>query len=123
MHRTVLTTTLLLAVLPAAQANLIELEWSPEGQFQHQASIAAGKFVEICGKLPAAATVHWSFTTTAPVDFNVHYHAGKNVVFPLKLSAVVNGKDILDVKLEQDYCWMWINKSAAATALSVRLQR
>ncbi len=123
MSRTLLTASLLLAVWPATHANLAEIQWSPEGQFQHDASIDAGKFVEICGKLPAAATVNWNFTTAAPVDFNVHYHLGKTVVYPTKLKAVVSAKDSLAVKIDQDYCWMWSNKSSAATALSVRLQR
>jgi hypothetical protein len=28
--------------------------------------------------------VRWNFTAAAPVDFNIHYHVGKEAVFPVK---------------------------------------
>ena len=57
------------------------------------------------------------------MDFNVHYHAGKEVVFPTQLAAVATAKDTLDAKIAQDYCWMWSNKAAAPATFTVRLQR
>lgn len=58
-----------------------------------------------------------------PVDFNVHDHLGKEVKLPVKLDAVASARDTLDARIAQDYCWMWTNKSAAPTTLSVTLQR
>lgn len=55
------------------------------------------------------------------MDFNVHYHAGKEVVFPAKLVAVAKGKASLHTKVDQDYCCMWSNKSTGPIALTVRL--
>lgn len=112
-----------LAVLPSAQAQLIEIRWSDAGAFAHQGPIAAGKFVEICGKLSAGSQVQWDYEAGAPVDFNVHYHLGKDVVYPSQQSAALRGKDVLAVKIDQDYCWMWTNKSARATTLALRLHR
>jgi len=89
----------------------------------HRGAIAAGKFVEVCGKLPAGLKVRWNFEAGAPLDFNVHFHVGKDVVFPSKLGAVATARDTLDTKIEQDYCWMWSNKSAAPATLTVNLQR
>lgn len=83
----------------------------------------AGKILEVCGKLPAGARVQWGFEADAPVDFNVHFHVGKDVIFPTKLSAVTQGKDTLAAKFEQDYCWMWTNESAVPTMLVLHLQR
>ena len=119
--------TLFLAALwlpaMAAQAEIVEIRWSGDGRFEHQATVAPAKFVELCGKLPAAVRVHWGFEAAAPVDFNIHYHVGKEVVYPAKLKAVAAAQDSLLTELEQDYCWMWTNKSKVAATLSVKLQR
>ena len=63
------------------------------------------------------------FDAGLPLDFNVHCHVDKAVAFPVKLSAVSNAGDTLDTRIEQDYCWMWSNKSAAPATFTVRLQR
>lgn len=118
-----LTTALVLAAAPAARAEILTIKWSGEGRFMHKTTVAPGKFVELCDKLPAGMKVRWDFEAHLALDFNVHYHVGKDVVFPFKLSAVSSARDTLDAKIEQDYCWMWSNKSAAPAALSVNLQR
>ena len=120
--------TLLAGLLPALAgqavgAELVDIRWPGDGRYVHQASIAPGKFVELCGKLPAGLKVRWHFDADQPLDVNVHYHLGKQVVFPFKRSAVAQAGDTLDAQTEQDYCWMWTNKSPAPAALSVTLQR
>ena len=107
----------------AAQAEIVEIRWASDGRFEHRATIAPAKFVELCGKLPAALKVRWAFEAGAPLDFNIHYHVGKEVVFPSKLKAVAAAQDTLDTKIEQDYCWMWSNKSVLPSTVTVKLQR
>ena len=123
MRLTALIATLLLAAWPAAHADLIEIRWSADGRFTHQATIAAGKFFEVCGKLPAGVDVQWGFEAGAQVDFNIHYHVGKAVIVPSKQLAVRSGNDTLAIQTDQEYCWMWTNTSATPTLLSVSLQR
>lgn len=123
MHRVFTIATLLLAALPVAHAEIVDIRWSGDGHFVYQSSLAAGKFVELCNKLPAALKVRWDFEASTALDFNVHYHLGKDVVFPFKLSAVTSAQDTLDTKIEQDYCWLWRNKSAEPATLTVKLQR
>ena len=113
----------LAAALPAARADVIDIKWSADGSFAHQSTVAPGKFAEVCGKLPAGAQVRWDFEASAPMDFNVHYHVGKDVVFPSKLAAVSTANGSLDAKIEQHYCWMWSSKSAAPATVTVKLQR
>jgi hypothetical protein len=119
--------TFLLAALSfwtmVCQADIIDIRWSAEGRFEHQTTVAPTKFVELCGKLPAGQRVHWEFAAGVPLDFNVHYHVGKEVVYPSKLKAVASAQDTLLTRLDQDYCWMWTNKSAVAAELSVKLRR
>ena len=113
----------LVAVASSAQADVIKVVWSASGRFERSVNVAPGKFAEVCDKLPAGAKVGWDFEASAPLDFNVHYHAGKDAVFPSKLVAVSTAKDTLDAKIEQDYCWMWSNKTAAPATITVKLQR
>jgi hypothetical protein len=57
------------------------------------------------------------------VDFNIHYHVGKDVVFPAKQAQVAAGRDVLRVAAAQDYCWMWTNKGTQPVSLTVELAR
>ena len=113
----------LAAMAPSTQADIVDIAWDADGRFERSVSVAPGKFAELCGKLPAGLKVGWNFEASAPLDFNVHYHVGNEVVFPAKLTAVATAKDTLATKIEQDYCWMWSNKSSAPAIILVKLQR
>jgi hypothetical protein len=106
-----------------ASTHIVNITWAPGGRFAHQAQIAAGKFVEVCGKLAVADSVKWSFTAAAPVDFNIHYHVGKETVFPVNKAQIAVARDTLNVTVAQDYCWMWTNKGPAPVDLKVELVR
>lgn len=106
-----------------AAAHIVDIAWSPDGRFVHNAQIAAGKFVELCGKLAIGENVRWNYTAAEPVDFNIHYHVGKEAVFPAKQVQVSTGRDTLRVALAQDYCWMWTNKGTKPVGLTVELAR
>ena len=106
-----------------AMADINDIAWDSSGRFERSVNVAPGKFAELCGRLPMDAKVRWNFEASVPLDFNVHYHVGKEVMFPSKLVAVNAAKDTLDAKIEQDYCWMWSNKSAAQATVMVNLQR
>lgn len=113
----------LLASGGAARAALTDIAWTASGRFEHSETVASGKFVELCGKLAKGQTVKWSFKSAQPLDFNIHYHQGEQVVFPVKRSGVAALDGTLVLPLDQDYCWMWTNKTTAPAALAVRLQR
>jgi hypothetical protein len=104
-------------------AEIVDIRWDTSGRFERSLGVAPGKFAEVCGTLPAGLKVGWAFEASAPLDFNLHYHVGKQVVYPAKLGAVATAKDSLSTKIDQDYCWMWSNKSSAPATLRVTLQR
>lgn len=108
---------------PLAQAQVIELVWTPAGSFERQFSIAPGKFAELCGALAKGQSVQWTYEAGSPLDFNIHYHQGSDVVYPARASGAARSEGTLAVDAAQEYCWMWVNKSAAAVSLQVRLQR
>ena len=110
--------------LPAfAGAEMVPVEWNAAGQFDKVLPVQAGKFVEACERLPRGVRVTWSFEAGAPLDFNIHYHEGKKVLFPARKDKVDQDAGTLATELEQDYCWMWTNKGATATTLRFRLAK
>ena len=123
MRPTLVIAAALTAALSQARADGVDIRWSADARFTHKTGIGPGKFVEVCGKLAAGQNVRWNFEAGAPLEFNIHYHQGKDVEYPAKLAAAARAEDTLQVKVAQDYCWMWSNKSAAPATLSVTLQR
>jgi len=85
--------------------------------------VPAAKFVEVCGKLPAGARVASVIDATGPLNFNIHFHEGKKVIFPAKQDGVAKSDGALDVKVDQDYCWMWSSKALQAATLKLQLER
>ena len=106
-----------------ARAELIEIVWDKAGRFEAAVSVAPGKFAEVCGKLAQGQSIAWSFKGDRPMNFNIHYHQGKQVVFPAQQDAAVDAQGKLDVGLSQHYCWMWANKANAPTRLQLLLQK
>ena len=121
----VLATAVLAAAVMAidARAELVEIAWDNAGRFETAVSVAPGKFAEVCGQLDRGQSVAWSFKADRPMNFNIHYHEGKQVVFPAKQDAAVDAQGKLDVSLSQDYCWMWTNKANAPIRLQLLLQK
>jgi hypothetical protein len=106
-----------------AASHIVEIAWGRDAAFVHAASVEPGKFVELCGKLAPGDAIRWEFAASVPVDFNIHYHVGKDSEFPAKQAQVSSGQDTLRVAVREDYCWMWSNKSSSQARIDVRLQR
>ena len=123
IHR--ISLALILAVLcsTAARADIIDIAWNEQGRFERRVSVAPGKFAEVCGKLARADSVAWRFEASGPLNFNIHYHEGKDVRYPERRGALAGASGRLQVVLDQDYCWMWTNKSGQAVDLNLLLMR
>ena len=112
----------LLAGMPL-HAEIVDIRWSAEQRFEHRFTVAPGRFAELCGALGQGAAVRWDFDAESPLDFNIHYHVGREVVYPVRQPAQARAEGTLAVTLAQDYCWMWSNRGAQPVRLSVRLAR
>ena len=106
-----------------ARAELVEIAWDKAGRFETTVGVAPGEFAEVCGKLAQGQSIAWSFKGDRPMNFNIHYHEGKRVVFPAKQDAAVDAQGKLDVSLSHDYCWMWTNKGDLPAQLRIVLRR
>jgi hypothetical protein len=130
MHPTAATRSLLLALLLAlppawtpARAEIVQLTWSADGSQTLERSLPVKGFVELCGALLPGQAVQWHYEAGALLDFNIHYHVGKDVVYPAQVKQAARSSGRLNVTLAQDYCWMWVNKGPAPVSLRARLQR
>ena len=93
-----------LAALPALAAS------SSSNAFN--VAIDASKIHESCVRLDKGETARYEWKSDVPVDFNIHYHEGKEVFYPVKNNGVTAGKDTFKAKVAQDYCWMWTTNRA-----------
>ena len=55
------------------------------------------------------------------LDFNIHFHLGKQVSFPERQKQVQRAQGELTVSAPQDHCWMWSNRGASAGTLSTQV--
>jgi hypothetical protein len=112
-----------LALNATSRAELIDVKWNTEGKFDHAQSIAPGKFLEICENLAKGSTVMWQFKASGSLNFNVHFHQGKEVAFPEKQDSVSELRGTLVAQSKEDYCWMWTNKGSGPSRLTLALSR
>jgi hypothetical protein len=118
-----LTMFALIATPLHANADDSDIAWDAHGHAHQHFSAAPGKVVEYCGDLKSGDRVDWHFEAVAPLDFNIHHHVGEAVHFAAKQEGVGSSKGEMSAPSDQDYCWMWTNKSSADVSLDVDLQR
>lgn len=75
--------------------------------------LEAGKMHEECMRLEAGAKSRYYWKSSAPVDFNIHYHRGDEVVYPVKRERMRGDGGTFVAKSGEDYCWMWTAKAPA----------
>ncbi|MEL4179387.1 hypothetical protein AABB87_11260 [Roseateles sp. PN1] len=115
---------LLLGMGPSlAWAEITPLVWSEAGVFEAKLPVAAGKFAEVCGPVAEGQRIAWQFESDQALDFNIHFHLGKQVSYPERQKQVQRAQGELTVSAPQDHCWMWSNKGSSAGTLTLRLKR
>ena len=85
--------------------------------------VPAGSFEEMCFELEAKQAVRYSFDADAVLDFNVHWHRGSQVLFPVKSAAVARRAGVFRSPDKEAYCLMWTNHGRTPVALRARIDR
>ena len=112
-----------MAAPPAgAKEHLIEVAWSGDGDYKAELRIAAGKFKELCVPLKKGERIEWSFSSPVDTSFNIHYHVGSDVSYPAKVDGIRAAQGALEVKADQEYCWLW-KAGAEPAQLAASLKR
>jgi hypothetical protein len=69
--------------------------------------VPARGFEEHCVNLRSGESVRYRYRASAPVDFNIHFHRGKDVHYPVRATAS-RAEDATFTAPETDgYCLMW----------------
>ena len=77
-------------------------------------TLEPAKMHEECVRLEAGdkRAYHWKSSTA--VDFNIHYHRGDEVFYPVKRDAMRGDGGTFTAKTGEDYCWMWTARDKPA---------
>jgi len=76
--------------------------------FEH--TLQPGGIAEECLRLEAGKSRAFEWSADGPVDFNIHFHQGDNVTYPVKLNGQAKGGGRFTARAGEDYCWMWTAK-------------
>jgi hypothetical protein len=67
-------------------------------------TIRPRQIAEECFKLPAGETIGYTFESTSPVDFNIHYHRGKDVEYPVRGDQLRQADDRFTAPVSEEFC-------------------
>ena len=62
-----------------------------------------------------------AFAAGKPIEFDIHYHDGLTVRFPVKLTGVTTHTGRFLAENDRAYCMMWFNRGLAETTLQYRV--
>ncbi len=89
--------------------------------FRHE--IKPGKIAEECRNLQPGERLRYRFEASAPVPFNVHFHRGNSVEYPVKIDKTSNEVSIFAAQSAGEFCWMWTNGTQDAVVVQGDLIR
>ena len=75
---------------------------------------------EICPEMNAGQTLSFDFKSNNEVEFNLHYHEGENVNYPIEPHKVTSLKKSFEAPIKQTYCLMWKGLSEDASKVKLR---
>ena len=105
----------LIALLLLALAAASHAAPKNEDALEVEVALKPGNVHEACTRLDKGEKRRYHWKASAPVDFNIHYHEGPEVLYPVKRDGMRGDGGNFAAKVSQDYCWMWTAKNAPAT--------
>lgn len=88
-----------------------------------QLQIAPGKAAEECQSLDPGDRVEWRFDSSARVDFNLHFHRGREVVTPVDNPRTQHESGVFIATLGEEYCLMWNNAGGVPAFVNGEIRR
>ncbi len=79
--------------------------------------VQPGHFEEPCFPMAAGERLEYGFTSSGAMDFNLHYHEGSGVHYPVRLKAVRAHSGDFVAESGQTYCLMWSNRGRTPVEL------
>lgn len=101
--------TLALLALPLTTFAFEEIEIDVDTGGQH----------EECFYIDNEKTLNYVYQSSAPLDFNFHFHDDKGMNFLVELPGSTENKETINsLQSKQVYCLMWVNSSDKPASLS-----
>lgn len=66
---------------------------------------------ESCLEASPDKVITYSFTSSEPLNFNLHYHENGDVQYPVKKNQITSDSGTYHPELTTYFCLMWTNKS------------
>jgi hypothetical protein len=98
-------TALAFALLAPAALAAMPGDGGKARSFTHD--LKPGDVAEECLHLAAGKSRNFEWTADGPLDFNIHFHHGDDVTYPVKLNGQAKGQGRFTASAGEDYCWMW----------------
>jgi len=76
------------------------------------------KVHEECMELQPKDVLSYSFNASGPVDFNIHFHEGEKISYPVSRKNISGHEGNYSPAKEQIYCLMWTNVQKTTVQLS-----
>jgi len=76
---------------------------------------------EECLTVAVGERIEYYFTSSLPVDFNIHYHEGVAVLMPITRDKTQDDSGLFVAHIAHDYCLMW-EAGPAGAVLDYRLR-
>lgn len=97
--------------------------FAAQGDGTYSFKLEGKAFDERCLKLAAGERIRYRFRASAPVDFNIHYHRGSDVFYPVRQTGVREIDATFRAEADDDYCLMWQHAATGAASVDGTLQR
>lgn len=104
-----------------AQRQLVVVTLPAQQPVVQQLIAPALDFVEVCTAVRAGRPIIWQFKADAPLTFNTHFHDNGDVQAPESMSSVSAAQGRISPKSDNEYCWLWSNRSARSIAVRMQL--
>ena len=117
-----MTRSLAAGIVAVALAGAVAAQGVEKGVdkvFTH--SVRPRGLAEECFKLAGGQSIGYAFASSAPVDFNIHFHRGNDVVYPVKADGAQSAADRFTAPSTEEYCLMWTNRTLEMVAVKVQL--
>ena len=77
---------------------------------------------EICPEMDAGQSLKFEFESDHQVEFNLHYHEGEKVTYPIEPQKLSSITKTFKAPIKQTYCLMWKGLNEEASKIKINYQ-
>ena len=85
-------------------------------------NLRTGEVHESCHELDTGVKLSYSFQSSSAALFNIHYHQGKEIRYPVTEQMMISRNGALSADSMQTYCLMWTNPQSSTLTLRYKVE-